>query len=256
MPSTIVIADLHLSETTPEITKCFIQFLQKNAGKHEALYILGDLFETWIGDDDNSDFYNLIAAAIRQFSRTCPVYFIHGNRDFLLGKKYAQKAGMVLLPESQQVELYGKRILFMHGDQLCLDDDYQKFRRKSRTWWWKFIFTSLPLKFRKKTVANYRAQSVEAQKSKSLEIMDVAQREVERVVAKAQCDWLIHGHTHRPAIHELTQPNSHKKQSDDAPLQDQTGPLRMVVGDWYEQGSVLELNENGYKLQSLPFKNV
>jgi UDP-2,3-diacylglucosamine hydrolase len=254
MPSTIVIADLHLSETTPEITKCFIQFLQKNAGKHEALYILGDLFESWIGDDDNSDFHNLIAAAIRQFSRTCPVYFIHGNRDFLLGKKYAQKAGMILLPESQQAELYGKRILFMHGDQLCLDDvDYQKFRRKSRTWWWKFIFTSLPLKLRKKTVENYRAQSVEAQKSKSLDIMDVAQREVDRVVAKAKCDWLIHGHTHRPAIHDLAQTNSHTQQVDAAILQDKSGPLRMVVGDWYAQGSVLELNENGYKLQSLPF---
>lgn len=236
MSSILVIADLHLSAERPDITQCFLDFLTTESARHDALYILGDLFEYWIGDDDASEFSNLIAKAIKQYSTNTPVFFIHGNRDFLLGKKYAKRCGMTLLPESHQIHAFNKSILFMHGDQLCLDDvDYQKFRAKSRSWWWQTLILCLPLSMRQNKAAHYRAISKQSQALKSDEIMDVAEREVQRVVEQSQCDWLVHGHTHRPNIHQL---------SDDK--------KRIVVGDWYTQGSVLTLTDEGVALKSLP----
>lgn len=238
MSSTLVIADLHLCESRPDITQCFLTFLKDNENKHDALYILGDLFEAWIGDDDINEFTSLIAEGIHSFSQSTPVYFCQGNRDFLLGKAYCKRAGMTLLPELTQLNLYGHSVVMMHGDQLCLDDiDYQKFRKKSRSWWWKGFMLMLPLKKRRQIAANIRLKSKESQMQKSDDIMDVAQREVERVIAETGCDWLVHGHTHRPNIHTLA---------------NQT--LRLVVGDWYELGSVLELRASGPKLIQLPFE--
>ncbi len=238
MSSTLVIADLHLSQERPDITDCFTDFLKTHQKQHDALYILGDLFEVWVGDDDLSEFNVHIAKSIAQFAATTPVYFIHGNRDFLLGKRYAKRCNMTLLEEAHKISLYGQQILFMHGDQLCLDDvDYQKFRKKSRTWWWQFLMKRLPLKARQNKAAHYRKLSKEQQALKSLDIMDVNQKEVERVVNLIDVDLLIHGHTHRPNIHELA---NDKK--------------RIVVGDWYTQGSVLTLSETGYELSYLPLK--
>ena len=237
MSSFLVIADLHLEAKRPDITECFIEFLSQQKNKqHKALYILGDLFEVWVGDDNQDDFTRSIAQAIKQFSQQTPVYFIHGNRDFLLRQKYADACGMTLLPELHQTTEFDKNIVFMHGDQLCLDDvDYQKFRIKSRSWWWQKLILAMPLSFRQKMARNYREQSQSSQMNKSQEIMDVADRAVKQTIAETQCDWLIHGHTHRPAIHKL---------SDDK--------KRIVVGDWYEQGSYLELTHEHVKLHSLP----
>ena len=241
MSSILVIADLHLESGRPDITECFIEFLSKHAQKqHKALYILGDLFEVWVGDDNQDEFTRSIAHAINQFSLATPVYFIHGNRDFLLRKKFAKECGMTLLPEQHQITEFNKNIVFMHGDQLCLDDvDYQKFRKKSRSWWWQSLILAMPLSFRQKIARNYRDKSQSSQMNKSQEIMDVAPRAVKSTVEETQCDWLVHGHTHRPAIHEL---DGAKK--------------RIVVGDWYEQGSYLELSEQDVILHAMPLVSV
>lgn len=238
MKSILVIADLHLSPDRNDISQCFYQFLIDNQHQHDTLYILGDLFEVWVGDEDESPFVNDIAKAIHNFSKHTPVYFIHGNRDFMLGKRYAQKAGMTLLPESHLVEYFGHKVLFMHGDQLCLDDiEYQKFRRISRSWLWHAFFKLVPTSYKRKLAKKIRAKSKQQQQYKSLEIMDVAVREVERVMAESNCELLIHGHTHRPNIHHL-----------------QNNKQRVVVGDWYQQGSVLTLTSDGAKLSQLPFE--
>lgn len=239
MPSILVIADLHLTSDRPDITQCFLDFLQSESNQHSSLYILGDLFESWIGDDDTNQFNTLIADSIRKFSQHTPVFFIHGNRDFLLGKKYAKRCGMTLLPESFITTQFNKNILFMHGDQLCIDDvDYQVFRKKSRSWWWQTLMLSLPLFLRRNKASKYRAISKKSQMDKPEAIMDVAEREVQRVMSNSKCDWLVHGHTHRPNIHNRPQ---HKQ--------------RIVVGDWYTQGSVLVLSDKGPELKTLPFKS-
>ena len=236
MSSILVIADLHLEPTRPDITECFIEFLSQRK-EHHALYILGDLFEVWVGDDLQDEFTIKIAKAINTFSQHTPVYFIHGNRDFLLRNKFAKSCGMSLLPEQHQIEAFGKSIVFMHGDQLCLDDvNYQKFRKKSRSWWWQAFILALPLKVRKNIARKYREQSLNSQMEKSQDIMDVAERAVKACFEQTNCDYLIHGHTHRPAIHQI-----------------ENGQKRIVVGDWYEQGSFLEISEQEAVLHSLSF---
>jgi UDP-2,3-diacylglucosamine hydrolase len=144
-PVTYFIADLHLTQSRPDISACFLRFLKHDAIEAEKLYILGDLFEAWIGDDDDSPFVKTISSALNSLSSFgTKIYFIHGNRDFLLGKKFAKQSGMELLPEVDLIELYGQEVVIMHGDTLCTRDvDYQKFRKKSRTWWWQFFYDQL-----------------------------------------------------------------------------------------------------------------
>lgn len=253
MSSTLVIADLHLCESRPDITRCFLSFLDDNQNKHDALYILGDLFEAWIGDDDINDFTSEVASAIKRFSLSTPVFFCHGNRDFLVGYRYCQRAGMTLLPELHQIRLYDRDVVLMHGDQLCIDDiDYQKFRKRSRSWWWQKLMLLFPLSKRRQIASDIRTKSKQSQAGKSLDIMDVASREVTRVVNNTQCEWLVHGHTHRPCLHDL---NDDTLSSADSITPNVTSPhtYRMVVGDWYEQGSVLILTPQGARLTSLPF---
>ena len=230
------IADLHLSADRPDITACSLSFLKNEAPQASKLYILGDLFEYWIGDDDDSDFVNSIAAALKKLADSgTQLYFIHGNRDFLLGKKYAKKSGLTLLPETDIIELFGQKALIMHGDTLCTRDvDYQKFRKKSRSWWWQFIIKSLPLKTRKKIAENYRKKSAQAKQSKSLDIMDVTPTEVVKELEKAEVLLLIHGHTHRPAEHNITVNEKAAK--------------RIVLGDWYEQGAWLKVTPENMTL--------
>ena len=151
-PVTYFIADLHLAQNRPDITTCFLRFLKKEAIHAQTLYILGDLFEAWIGDDDDSAFLATIAKALTTLSSLgTTIYYIHGNRDFLLGSRFAKKSSMILLPEVDLIDLYGQDVVIMHGDTLCTRDiAYQKFRKKSRSWWWQSMVKSLPLFVRKK----------------------------------------------------------------------------------------------------------
>lgn len=238
---TYFIADLHLAEDRPDITACFLSFLKKDAPKAQTLYILGDLFEYWIGDDDDSPLVSNIAKNLKILSDLgTAIYFIQGNRDFLLGKRYAKRCGMTLLPDVTTIDLYGEKTVIMHGDTLCTRDvDYQAFRKKSRSWWWQTIIKSLPLFVRRKIAQNYRKQSAQSTAMKSQDIMDVTQEEVVHCLAEHQAKLLIHGHTHRPATHELT--------VNGAPAR------RIVLGDWYEQGSILYVSPEGMTLENMPF---
>ncbi len=207
--STLFIADLHLCAQEPAITAGFLRFLQREAVHADALYILGDLFEAWIGDDDPEPLHHEIAAALKALHQAgVPCYFIHGNRDFLLGKRFAKQSGMILLPEEQVVELYGRKILILHGDTLCTDDQaYQEFRKKVHNTWIQRAFLALPLRWRLKIAAKMRARSQQSNQYKSTAIMDVNPQAVEQAMLRHNVHWMIHGHTHRPAIHPLALPN-------------------------------------------------
>ncbi len=216
----------------------FSAFLQREAPHCDALYILGDLFEAWIGDDDPNPLHQKIANALRALP--VPVYFIHGNRDFLIGRRFARASGMTLLPEEQVLELYGHRLLIMHGDTLCTDDQgYQRFRAKVHQRWIQTLFLALPLFIRKRIATRMRADSKQANQHKSLTIMDVNQQAVEAAMQRQQVRLLIHGHTHRPAIHALT-------------LQGKAAE-RAVLGAWHSEGSMIQLDASGIQLIEFNF---
>jgi len=240
---TYFIADLHLAQNRPDITACFLSFLKNEAPNAQALYILGDLFEYWVGDDDDSPFILEISRAINTLAKLgCKIYFIHGNRDFLLGNRFAKQSGMVLLPEVTLIDLYGKPVVIMHGDTLCTRDvGYQAFRKKSRSWWWQTMIKSLPLFVRRKIANNYRDKSAFATAMKSQEIMDVTESEVVRCLEQQQSQLLIHGHTHRPNIHQLKANQQNAK--------------RIVLGDWYEQGAWLKVTPDTMELMNNPFES-
>ncbi|WP_337263383.1 MULTISPECIES: UDP-2,3-diacylglucosamine diphosphatase [unclassified Serratia (in: enterobacteria)] len=239
--STLFIADLHLCAQEPAITAGFLRFLQREAVHADALYILGDLFEAWIGDDDPEPLHAEIAAALNALqSAGTPCYFIHGNRDFLLGDRFAQASGMILLPEQQVVELYGRRVLIMHGDTLCTDDHaYQEFRRKVHNTWIQKLFLALPLRWRLKIAAQMRARSQQSNQHKSAAIMDVNPQAVEQALLRNNVHWLIHGHTHRPAIHSLALSTGNAQ--------------RAVLGAWHEEGSMIKVTPDAVELIQFPF---
>ena len=239
---TYFIADLHLAQNRPDITACFLRFLKDDAIQAQHLYILGDLFEAWIGDDDDSVFLTTIVEALAALSAMgTTIYYIHGNRDFLLGQRFARKSAMILLPEIDLIDLYGKNVVIMHGDTLCTRDvGYQKFRKKSRSWWWQAIIKSLPLFVRKKIAADYRKKSAAATSVKSQDIMDVTPDEVVKCLENYHSQLLIHGHTHRPAVHELNANNKEAK--------------RIVLGDWYEQGAWLKVTPTTMQLMNTPLQ--
>ena len=239
--ATLFIADLHLQTEEPAITAGFLRFLAGEARQADALYILGDLFEAWIGDDDPNPLHQQIASAIKSLVESgVPCYFIHGNRDFLLGKRFARQSGMQLLPEAQVLDLYGRKVLIMHGDTLCTDDaGYQAFRKKVHTPWIQTLFLALPLFIRRRVAAKMRAGSKAANSSKSQAIMDVNPQAVIDAMEKYRVQWLIHGHTHRPAVHELTANN--------APA------YRAVLGAWHSEGSMVRVSETGVELRFFPF---
>jgi len=240
---TYFIADLHLAQNRPDITACFLSFLKSDAPKAQALYILGDLFEYWVGDDDDSPFIVEISQALKSLSTLdCKIYFIHGNRDFLLGKRFAKQSGMELLPEITLIDLYGKPVVIMHGDTLCTRDvGYQAFRKKSRSWWWQTMIKSLPLFVRRKIANNYRNQSATATAMKSQDIMDVTESEVIHCLEQHQSQILIHGHTHRPAVHDIKASNKKAQ--------------RIVLGDWYDQGAWLKVTPDTMELMNSPFES-
>lgn len=229
--------DLHLSAERPDILNAFYHFLEQITAECDALYILGDLFEVWMGDDIAESFALELATRLKLFSSHTPLYFTHGNRDFLVGKQYASLAGMALLPEVHRLDLYGRQTIILHGDSLCtLDKPYQRFRWFRNQAWVKFIYNHLPKTQRIKIATKLRHKSQESNLQKSYDIMDVEQIAVENLMSQSEASLMIHGHTHRPCIHELTD----KRQ-------------RIVVGDWYEQGSVLKVSPAEISLNALPF---
>lgn len=233
---TYFISDLHLSAERPDITQCLAEFLQGRGLGSDALYVLGDLFEYWIGDDDRSAFNEQVAGLFKQFAQTgVPIYFIHGNRDFLIRRKFAQRAGMTLLNEQEVVDLYGTPTLILHGDELCtLDLAYQKFRKKARGWWWPHMILALPLWLRRRIAENGRKTSQQNQKQLTMDIMDVTQQAVIERMKSHSVKRMIHGHTHRPAVHDIF--------VDGQPAQ------RIVLGDWYDQGSMLRVTASEIEL--------
>ena len=236
---TYFISDLHLSADRDDINQCFFRFLREEASKAEALYVLGDLFEVWIGDDDQNSFTLSIAKAFNVLKQSgVPIFFIHGNRDFLIRQRFAKQAGFEILPEQVVINLYGKPTLIMHGDELCTKDiDYQNFRKKARSWWWPRLMLLLPLATRKKLASRGRELSKKNQAKLSEDIMDVTPEDVVSSMLSHNVKQMIHGHTHRPAIHQLNLNGQPAK--------------RIVLGDWYDQGSVLKASKEQTQLSTL-----
>ena len=239
MSETLFISDLHLDSSRPEITGLFLDFLSNQCPQADALYILGDLFEVWLGDDDNSpDNLKVLSALKNLADQGTPVYVMHGNRDFLMGEKFATDSHCTLLSEDYKIiDLYGTPTLIMHGDTLCTDDiDYLKFRQQVRNPVWQKQMLAMPLEQRAAIARNIREQNESAKGDKAYDIMDVNPSAVEEEMLKNNVMHLIHGHTHRPNVHEFTV-NGQSMQ-------------RIVLGDWYEQGSVLRCNQDGCRLEN------
>lgn len=229
----IFIADLHLEEARPEIAAIFFRFLQKEARNAQALYILGDLFEVWIGDDDNSTFNQGIIQALRQTVRLgTQVYIMRGNRDFLLGRRFQREAACQLLPDTHKIKVGGEATLLMHGDTLCtLDEKYLRFRKKSRNFFVQKLFLLKSLAKRRELAQSARRMSADHTKNATPEIMDVTPSEVERVMLKHRVRRLIHGHTHRPAVHEFQLASQRAS--------------RIVLAPWHVKGSALVFHADG-----------
>jgi UDP-2,3-diacylglucosamine hydrolase len=232
----VFISDLHLSAARPEKLRLFEALLERIAGTARRLYILGDLFEVTIGDDDDTAPQPQVMQALRRCGeRGTPVLFMHGNRDFLLGAGFAQATGCTLLPDLQLIDLAQQPTLLMHGDLLCIQDvDYQKFRLRVRNPAWQRRFLSLPRWLRKLLGRYARWRSQRASRLKSAGIMDVDQTTVRQVMRDQRVALLIHGHTHRPGIHDFD-------------LDGRTA-RRIVLGDWYEQDSVLLVVDSSTRL--------
>ncbi len=237
---TLFIGDLHLSADRLDITEAFSHFLDTELDDADALYILGDLFEVWVGDDLAAPFALELAQKLKKVSQRLPVYFIHGNRDFMLGRHFAKAAGMQILPEVSYLNLYGVETVILHGDSLCtLDKAYQRFRKLRSFSLARWLYSCLPKKKRQAIANKIRSNSQTSNKQKSYVIMDVEPSAVNELFAKTHTQQMIHGHTHKPAIHELD-----------------NGCKRIVVGDWYVQGSVLSVSSEGIELKSLPFQAI
>jgi len=201
----IFISDLHISIEKTEITRRFISFLQNQAVKASAVYILGDFFDTWVGDDDNTPPNKKIKQQLKQLTDSgTQVYLQQGNRDFLLGQRFCNESGITLLDEYTVIDLFGVKTLLTHGDLLCTDDiPYQEFRTKSRTTEWKQNVLTKPLLLRLLVARWYRFRSFFHKRKKSQDIMDVNQQTIIQVMQQYDCLRLIHGHTHRPALHDF-----------------------------------------------------
>lgn len=235
--TTLFISDLHLEPGRADVSGQFLAFMGGEAREADALYILGDLFEMWIGDDDPSPFLAEIKSAIRGVvDDGVPVYVMHGNRDFLLGERFCEDTGAALIDEHTLIEIHGHRVLLMHGDLLCTDDlDYQKFRTMVRNPGWQRTMLMMPFKFREFAAKKMRAQTRVATARKPSEIMDVNQQAVLATMREYDVELLVHGHTHRPAIHEFPLPNGNEG-------------TRVVLGDWFDQGSVVRWDAEGLSL--------
>jgi UDP-2,3-diacylglucosamine hydrolase len=231
VPGTLFISDLHLDHSRPGVSAALETFLRANCGC-ERLFILGDLFEAWIGDDDDTPLTSATSKMLRDFSAAGPQLFIMvGNRDFLLGDRFCEAAGASLLPDPTVIDLHGTPTLLMHGDSLCTEDsEYQAFRRMARDPAWQSELLGRSLEERRALASQLRLMSREANSNKAEDIMDVTPSEVERVMREHRVTQLIHGHTHRPAQHSVP------------------GGTRWVLGDWDEKGWVLEAEPDRIEL--------
>lgn len=250
--TTLLISDLHLHPGAPEITEGFLHWLDERARGCDALYILGDFFEAWIGDDlldlvdhdptGNAALAARIAAALRQLAESgTAIYLMHGNRDFLLGERFAKEAGATLLPDPSVVMLDNERVLLMHGDSLCTrDETYQAFRAQARHPLWQEQILSMPIQERITLARQLREESGEANSNKAEDIMDVTPDEVVKVMAEHGVTTLIHGHTHRPTVHEL--------EVEGQPAR------RYVLGDWqpYKGWEIMAEHGSEPQLQAFP----
>jgi UDP-2,3-diacylglucosamine hydrolase len=237
--SALFISDLHLDDARPRIVRDFEHFCAGEARRADALYVLGDLFEAYIGDDDDAALNARVATALHGVAdASVPVHFIVGNRDFLLGGDYARRCGMDLLDDGSVVDLHGTPTLILHGDVLCTDDAANlAFRGQVRDPAWQAAFLARPLAERRAFAAQARDASRAHTSHADMAIMDVNQAAVEAAMQDAGVTRMIHGHTHRPAIHDFA--------LDGQPAQ------RIVLGDWYEQGSVLRVERGTVALTGL-----
>ena len=238
---TLFVADLHLSENHRHITDAFFAFLDKEANDIETLYILGDMFEVWIGDDEHTPLMDEVAKKLTNFSRdnNTKIYYLHGNRDFMIGKRYAKQSSMTLLPEHYEIDLYGNKTLIMHGDTLCLfDKSYQVLRKVLHNPFVQFIFNCLPLTLRKRIGWKIRTASQSKKAYKNMEIMGVTQDEILRLMTLHKVQRLIHGHTHQVNRHDF-QVNNNDAQ-------------RFDVGDWYTNLSFVVASDNSVNLVVRP----
>lgn len=236
----LFISDLHISLEKPEITRRFLAFLSNRAPKAAAVYILGDLFDAWIGDDDFTPPNHKIRKQLKQLTASgTPVYLQQGNRDFLLGQRFSEDTGVILLDEYVVIDLQGVPTLLTHGDLLCTDDlPYQAFRKKSHSLEWQQSVLSKPLFLRLLAARWYRLRSYFHKRKKSQDIMDVNQDTVLNIMREHHCQRLIHGHTHRPAVHNFN--------IDNQPAQ------RFVLAAWSKQvAEVLCWDSSGYRIEAI-----
>jgi UDP-2,3-diacylglucosamine hydrolase len=229
----LFISDLHLAASRPMSNQQFFALLAGPVREAYALYILGDLFDYWAGDDDLADPFNLsVVDALRACAAVTPIFIMRGNRDFLLGERFAAASGVRLIDDPMRINLYGISTLLLHGDAQCTDDeDYQRFRAEVRSPAWISAFLATPLPERKTRIEALRAQSETEKQRKPLQIMDVNRHAVETLLREHGYPRLIHGHTHRPAKHEHWIDEHHCE--------------RWVLGDWYECGSYLRCDASG-----------
>jgi UDP-2,3-diacylglucosamine hydrolase len=237
--STLFISDLHLDAAEPAAGAQFMQFLEQRAMSADALYILGDLFETWVGDDDDEPYRNRICCALAALSSWgVPCYVMHGNRDFLFHHGFEARTGTQLIDDPVIIELYGEQVLLTHGDALCIaDQSYQRLRTVVRNPRWQHRFLKLPLAVRRALAERARRGSQRHTQRTAYEIMDVDPPSVSAAMRACGVRTLIHGHTHRPAVHEFQL--------------DGCAARRIVLGAWHDCGSCLEWSERGFQLQTL-----
>lgn len=239
VPETLFISDLHLDPSRPRVIALLCRFLAERAARAEALYILGDLFEYWIGDDAVRPGLAPVISGLRALSEQgVAVHVMHGNRDFLLGEAFARQTGCALLPDPCRIDLYATPTLLMHGDTLCTDDlPYQALRRRLRDPAWQAAFLASPVEQRHAQAQALRQQSRAATQNKANDIMDVNASAVADAFRSHDVKRLIHGHTHRPGVHRF--------------VIDGRRVERIVLGDWYTQGSVLRATPESCVLETL-----
>jgi len=235
----LFVADLHLHDKRPDIIRAFVILLQQKAPEFDELYLLGDIFEAWVGDDGAPEYLDPVYHALKQLAdQGTDILFQHGNRDFLFGEAAAERLQLRLLPEMVRLESEHGPLLILHGDQLCTDDrEYQQFRRMVRTPEWQQTFLSKPLAEREAIARHLRETSRAETANKDNEITDVSPAAVRALMRQEQVDLIIHGHTHRPALHLR---------------QNGERGARMVLGDWDKEGWYLELDPQGVRLYAFP----
>jgi UDP-2,3-diacylglucosamine hydrolase len=237
---TLLISDLHLDEGRPEAIACLLRLLEGRARDAAALWVLGDLFEAWVGDDDGAPWLAPVLDGFAALAARVPVRVLHGNRDFLLGSGFERRSGATLIAEPVLVDLAGRRTVLVHGDALCTDDHaYQAFRAQVRAPAWQQAFLAKPLDERRGFAVQARAASARENASKDQYLMDVAPAAVEALLRATEAELLVHGHTHRPARHALA--------VDGRPCE------RLVLGDWHAHGWLAIADGDGLRQETLPF---